>query len=117
MGKSLVESCKKMSDPITLEIFNHLVQLAALELAPQEAEYVRRELNNQLKAIQELEAIPLDREATITSHGVAYTEQNSPAPRPDEWIPYPDVNELLAQAPEVEDRYIVVPDIPHTTLE
>jgi aspartyl-tRNA(Asn)/glutamyl-tRNA(Gln) amidotransferase subunit C len=106
-----------MSDPITPEIFNHLVQLAALELAPEEAEYVRRELNNQLKAIHELEAIPLDSAVTITSHGVPYSAQSSPAPRADEWIPYPDVNELLAQAPEVEDRYIVVPDIPHTTLE
>ncbi len=106
-----------MSDPITPEIFNHLVQLAALELAPEEAEYVRKELNKQLKSIHELEAIPLDRAAAITSHGVPYTEQISPAPRTDEWIPYPDVDELLAQAPEVEERYIVVPDIPHTTLE
>ncbi len=106
-----------MSDPITPELFNHLVQLAALELSPEEAEYVRRELNHQLKSIHELEAIPLDSGVKITSHGVPYTEQSSPAPRPDEWIPYPDVNELLAQAPEVEDRYIVVPDIPHTTLE
>jgi aspartyl-tRNA(Asn)/glutamyl-tRNA(Gln) amidotransferase subunit C len=106
-----------MSDPITPEIFNHLVNLAALELDPQEAEYVRRELNNQLKAIHELEAIPLDGAVTITSHGVPYTDQTSPAPRADEWIPYPHVQDLLAQAPELEDNYIVVPDIPHTTLE
>jgi aspartyl-tRNA(Asn)/glutamyl-tRNA(Gln) amidotransferase subunit C len=106
-----------MSDPITPEIFQHLVQLAALELTPDEGEYIRRQLNNQLKVIQELEAIPLDAGITITSHGVPYTAQNSPAPRADEWIPYPDVEELLAQAPQVEDRYIVVPDIPHTTLE
>ncbi len=106
-----------MSDLITPELFNHLVQLAALELSPEEAEYVRRELNHQLKSIHELEAIPLDSGVTITSHGVPYTLQSSPAPRLDEGIPDPDVNELLAQAPEVEDRYIVVPDIPHTTLE
>ena len=49
-----------MSDPITPEIFAHLVDLAALELSPEEAEYLRRQLNNQLKAIHELEAIPLD---------------------------------------------------------
>jgi aspartyl-tRNA(Asn)/glutamyl-tRNA(Gln) amidotransferase subunit C len=106
-----------MSDPITPEIFNHLVQLAALELGAEEAEYIRRQLNNQLKAIHELEAIPLDSAVAITSHGVPYTSVTSPAPRPDEWIPYPDVEAILAQAPEVEDRYIVVPDIPHTTLE
>ncbi len=106
-----------MSDPITLEIFNHLVQLAALELGEEEAEYIRRQLNNQLKAIHELEAIPLDGAVAITSHGVPYTPVSSPAPRNDDWIPYPDVEAILAQAPEVEDRYIVVPDIPHTTLE
>jgi aspartyl-tRNA(Asn)/glutamyl-tRNA(Gln) amidotransferase subunit C len=106
-----------MSDPITPEIFDHLVQLAALELSAEEAEYIRHQLNNQLKAIHELEAIPLDNAVAITSHGVPYTAETRPAPRPDEWIPYPDVDAILAQAPEVEDRYIVVPDIPHTTLE
>jgi aspartyl/glutamyl-tRNA(Asn/Gln) amidotransferase C subunit len=106
-----------MSDPITPEIFTHLVHLAALELSPTEGEYIRRQLNNQLKAIHELEAIPMDDTVTVTSHGVPYTIQTSPPPRADEWIPYPDVADLLAQAPEVEDRYIVVPDIPHTTLE
>ena len=106
-----------MNDPITPEVFHHLVQLAALELTPEEGEYIRRQLNNQLKAIHELEAIPLDASITITSHGVPYTAQTSQPPRPDEWIPYPDVDELLAQAPQIEDRYIVVPDIPHTTLE
>ncbi len=106
-----------MSDPITPDIFDHLVQLAALELGAEESEYIRRQLNNQLKAIHELEAIPLDSTVAITSHGVPYTMANSPAPRADEWIPYPDVDAILAQAPEVEERYIVVPDIPHTTLE
>ena len=41
----------------------------------------------------------------------------SPAPRADEWRPYLDVADLLAQAPQLDERYIVVPDIPHTTLE
>ena len=106
-----------MTDPITPEIFAHLVHLAALELSPDEAEYVRRQLNNQLKVIRELEAIPLDNGIAVTSHGVPYPAQTSPAPREDAWLPYPDVADLLSQAPQVEDRYIVVPDIPHTTLE
>lgn len=106
-----------MSDPITPEIFNHLVRLAALELGPDEAEYVRRQLNNQLNVVRELEAIPLDGAVSVTSHGVPYTAQTSPALREDTWLPYPDVADILSQAPEVEDRYIVVPDIPHTTLE
>jgi hypothetical protein len=38
------------NQPITQELFDHLVGLAALELSPQEAEYLRKELNNQLMA-------------------------------------------------------------------
>ena len=106
-----------MSDLISVETFNHLVGLAALELDEEQAEYLRRELNNQLKSIKELEAIPLDDEIVVTSHGVPYTAATSPLPREDVWQPYPAPEEVLAQAPETEDGYIVVPDIPHTTLE
>jgi len=105
-----------MSDAITPEIFDHLVELAELELTHQEAEYLRRELNNQLKAIHELEAIPLDQEITITSHGVPYPPENRPAIRADEWHPYLDPAAILSEAPETEDGYIVVPEIPHTDL-
>src|SRR5512135_2155122 len=106
-----------MTDQINPELFAHLVDLAALELDPSEAEYIRSQLNNQLKAIQELEAIPLDDSTRLTSHGVPYTPQISPALRQDEWLPCASADAILAQAPETEDRYIVVPDIPHTTLE
>lgn len=106
-----------MSEAITLELFNHLVELAALALEPGEAEYVRKQLNNQLKAIQELEAIPLAGDVKSTSHGVPYTAETSPALREDEWRPYPNAQGILAQAPETSEAYIVVPDIPHTTLE
>lgn len=106
-----------MTEPITPELFKHLVQLAALELPPEEAEYLRRQLNNQLKAVHELESIPLDPATPITSHGVPYTPQITPPIRPDEWAPYPEPDQILAQAPETEDRYIVVPEIPHTELE
>ena len=107
----------KASDSITPELFNHLVQLAALDLSAQEAEYLRKELNNQLKAIHELEAIPLDAETKITSHGVPYTAQSTPEIRADEWVPNPHPEEILAQAPETEDGYIIVPEIPHIDLE
>jgi len=106
-----------MSDQITPEIFDHLVGLAALELSAEEAEYLRGQLNNQLKAIQELEAIPLPADLQITSHGVPYTSETSPAPRGDEWAPYPAPGGILAQVPQADGRYIVVPDIPHTDLE
>jgi aspartyl-tRNA(Asn)/glutamyl-tRNA(Gln) amidotransferase subunit C len=108
---------KNMTDQINPELFAHLVDLAALELEPAEAEYIRSQLNHQLNAIHELEAIPLDESTGVTSHGVPYTPQISPALRTDEWLPSPVADAILAQAPQTEDRYIVVPDIPHTTLE
>ena len=43
-----------MDDEISPDLFNHLAELAA-----DEAEYLRRQLNNQLKAIHKLETIPL----------------------------------------------------------
>jgi len=106
-----------MPDSISKETFDHLVDLAALELPPQEAEYILRELNNQLKAISELEAIPLDANLALTSHGVAYTAATSQAPREDVWLPEAHPEEILAQAPQVEDGYIIVPDIPTTKLD
>lgn len=106
-----------MSEEITREVFAHLVELAALELTPQEAEYIRQQLNAQLKAIHALEAIPLDANASVTSHGVPFNAAISPEPRPDEWIPYPHRADLLAQAPDVQGGYIIVPEIPHTDLD
>ena len=105
-----------MADEITPELFDHLVRLAALELSPAEAEYLRRELNNQLTAIHELEAIPLEDDTPITSHGVPYTAESTPAMRLDVWEPHPLPQDILEQAPESEDGYIVVPEIPHTEI-
>lgn len=105
-----------MPEEITSELFNHLVQLAALELSPDEAEYLRRELNNQLKAIHELEAIPLQADTPTTYHGVPYTPETSPVIRSDQWLPFPEPEDILAQAPESDDGYIIVPEIPHTEL-
>lgn len=106
-----------MSDPISPDIFEHLVTLAALELAPEEGEYLRRQLNNQLKSIQELQAIPIPPETPLAAHGVPYPTAISQPPRPDHWVPSSDAAEILAQAPETDDGYIVVPEIPHTELE
>jgi aspartyl/glutamyl-tRNA(Asn/Gln) amidotransferase C subunit len=106
-----------MAEEITVEIFNHLVELAALELSSEESEYLRGQLNNQLKAVHELEAIPLDPATPVASHGVPYTPENIPPIRRDEWAPYPAPDDILAQAPETDEGYIVVPEIPHTELE
>jgi aspartyl/glutamyl-tRNA(Asn/Gln) amidotransferase C subunit len=105
-----------MIEPITPELFTHLVQLAALELNPEEAEYLRRELNNQLKAIHDLEAIPLAKDTPVTSHGVPYTPEITPPMRGDEWKPDPAGADILPQAPQSEGGYIIVPDIPHIDL-
>jgi aspartyl/glutamyl-tRNA(Asn/Gln) amidotransferase C subunit len=106
-----------MSDEISPELFNHLVELAALELDADEAEYLRSQLNNQLKAIHELETIPLDPDTPVASHGVLYTPASAPSIRADELDPYPDSAQLISGAPETQDGYIVVPDIPHQDLK
>lgn len=106
-----------MSDEITPELFNHLVELAALELSVEEGEYLRKQLNNQLKAIHELESIPLDPSTPVASHGVPYTVETSPAIRDDILTFYPDPARLLTGAPQIENNYIVVPDIPHQDLK
>ena len=106
-----------MREEITIDIFNHLVTLAALELDEKQAVYLRRELNQQLKAIHELEAIPLDADLKITPHGIPYTLETSPSLREDTWLPHLNPDEILAQAPQVDDHYIIVPDIPHEKLD
>jgi aspartyl-tRNA(Asn)/glutamyl-tRNA(Gln) amidotransferase subunit C len=105
-----------MAEAITAAIFDHLVELAALELEAKEAEYLRAQLNSQLKAIRELEAIEVDPEVGITSHGVPYTPDISAVPRADLAAPSDLADAILRQAPETDGRYLVVPDIPHTDL-
>jgi aspartyl-tRNA(Asn)/glutamyl-tRNA(Gln) amidotransferase subunit C len=106
-----------MAELITPEVFNHLVQLAALELSPGESNYLREQLNNQLKAIHELETIPLEGITEINLHGVTYTTETTPAVRSDDWRQNNHSDKILEQAPQVEDRFIVVPEIPHEELE
>jgi aspartyl/glutamyl-tRNA(Asn/Gln) amidotransferase C subunit len=111
--------CKRnlMPDEISPELFAHLVDLAALELTPDESDYLRRQMNNQLKAIRELASIPLDSEIVVAPHGITYSSEISPRNRKDEWGAYPDPERLLKQAPEVENEYMIVPEIPHKDLE
>jgi aspartyl/glutamyl-tRNA(Asn/Gln) amidotransferase C subunit len=106
-----------MDDEITVEVFNHLVTLAALELDQDQASYLRRELNRQLQSIHELAAIPLDEDLRISAHGVPYTKESSPQLRNDDWQPFANSAEILNQSPQLDDNYIVVPDIPHEKLD
>src|SRR3970040_2995937 len=72
------------SERVSPEVFEHLVQLAALEVNPEEAEYLRREMNGQLTAIRELEATQAPEGLPIISHGAPYT---------------PDISQQLRQEP------------------
>lgn len=106
-----------MSDEISVDVFNHLVTLAALELDEEQAAYLRHELNQQLKAIHELAAIPLDDDVQVAAHGVPYTRESTPPLRDDEWLSYPNPQEILDLAPQSADQHVVVPDIPHEKLD
>jgi len=106
-----------MEEEITPEVFEHLVELAALELTDKEKEYIRKELNNQLNAVHELQLIPLDDDILPASHGIVYTPEISPPIRDDKLEKFDVPDKILEQAPEIEDRYIIVPNIPHTDLK
>jgi aspartyl-tRNA(Asn)/glutamyl-tRNA(Gln) amidotransferase subunit C len=106
-----------MADEITTEVFKHLVELAALELTPDEAEYLRKELNSQLRAIHELERIPVPDDVPPAAHGVAFVPALRPGLRDDVARPGAQAEAILKQAPEADEGYFVVPEIPHTELK
>ena len=105
------------NQPITPEIFQHLVQLAQFDLSEEQSEYLRQQLNDQLKSIRQLEAIEIEPGVDITSHGVPYGPDIRPTIRADEVKASGLADDILEQGPDREDRYIVVPDIPHEELE
>ena len=104
-------------DAISAEVFDHLVHLASFELEETEAEYLRSQLNSQLKAIHELAAIEVPADIEATSHGVPYTAEISSPLRRDEIEPCPEADDIVRSAPETDLGYIVVPDIAHEELE
>lgn len=106
-----------MNDVISEETFNHLVDLAALELDKAESQYLLTEMNKQIKSIHELEQTPMDVNTPPARHGVPFPSSICPPLREDLVDTYPQVEALLGQVPVAEDRYIIVPDIPHTELE
>ena len=106
-----------MAEEITKEIFTKLVSLAALELNPDEGEYLRGQLNKQLLAVHELESIPLSTDVPLARHGVPFPVEISPELRKDAWQPFPNSSEIMQQGPQTSENYFVVPEIPHTRLE
>ncbi len=105
-----------MSEEITRDVFDKIVELAALELEEEEAEYIRRQLNDQLTAIAELEAVPLDEDTPPAAHGVPYGPEISAPARRDAHDPFKNPGEILEVAPEEEERYFITPDIPHEDI-
>ena len=106
-----------MTEEITPEIFNRLAELAALELSEEEAAYLRQELNRQLTSVRDLQAVPLDESTPMNLHGIPYSADISAPLRADVPRSYPDPDKILSQIPELDERYIVVPEIPHTDLD
>lgn len=105
-----------MTEEITREIFDKLVELAAMEMDEEKSEYIRQQLNNQLTAITELAAVPLPEDTELAAHGVPYTPNISPREREDRHNPYPNPAEILEIAPETDEGYIVTPEIPYEDL-
>ena len=106
-----------MSELIDPQTFEHLVSLAALELDAAESDYLRRELNNQLKVIDEMAAIPLRGDEPLAARGVPYPPESTQPLRRDDWQSDVPPADILGQAPQTDGGYILVPDIPHTDLE
>jgi aspartyl/glutamyl-tRNA(Asn/Gln) amidotransferase C subunit len=104
-------------DEINPELFARLAQLAALNLDPRESEYLRAQLNGQLRAIADLERIAVPDEVPPAAHGVPFPPDIRPPLRIDRAAVDPILAaRILRQAPEGEEGYFVVPDIEHTQL-
>lgn len=101
---------------ITEQVFQHLVELAQLDLDQAQAEYLRAQLNAQLDVIRQLDEIEVGDDIPASSHGVPYSPLDRGPERADQVQPSNLADEILENAPETEGRYIVVPDIPHEEL-
>ena len=103
-------------DTITIEMFNEFVQVAEVELTPEEAVSIRAKMNEQLKVIHELAAIPLNADLPPVIHGNPYPREIQAPLREDIWTPFENPESIIAQAPRSLDGYIVSPDVPHQKL-
>ena len=97
-------------------LFAELVQTAALDLSPDEAESLRTELNQQMDIIRQLELIPLDENLSPVIHGNPYPSEIRCELRKDEWVPFEHPEDIIAQAPVFQDGCIVSPDVPHQRI-
>lgn len=106
-----------MAEQISPELFDHLVELAALELTAEEAEYLRDQLNKQLKSIEELAAIPIPEGTPPAAHGVPFPADVRAPLRKDQAAFAPEAADIKTGAPQTSEDYFVVPGIPHEELD
>lgn len=92
--------------PIDRAAVDHVARLARLDLTDDERERMRAELSQILEHAEKIQALDLDG-VPPTSHSVSIRN----ALRPDEVTPSLDPEEVLANAPDVEDGRIKVPRI------
>ena len=108
----------KKDNPIPRDIFDHMGGSGCFfPRRNRKKSYLHEQMNNQLNSIRELQAIPIADDIPVTTHGVDYGQDGKPHLRKDDWVACENSGDILAQAPRVENDYIVVPDIPTTELE
>jgi aspartyl-tRNA(Asn)/glutamyl-tRNA(Gln) amidotransferase subunit C len=96
-----------MAEPkISLADVEHVARLARLELAPEDKERMRRELDNILAYIDKLSALDVSN-VEPTAHAVPLTN----VMRDDELIPSLPRDEMLANAPDRTGDFFRVPRI------
>jgi aspartyl-tRNA(Asn)/glutamyl-tRNA(Gln) amidotransferase subunit C len=92
--------------PIDRAAVDHVARLARLDLTEDERERMRAELAQILEHAERIQALDLDG-VPPTSHSVSIRN----AMRPDEVTPSLAPEDVLGNAPEVEDGRIKVPRI------
>ena len=106
-----------MAEAVSRTLFQELAKTGALNISPEEGEMLRTELNEQLEVIRQLESIPLEETLPPVVHGNPYPSEIRCELREDEWKPFADPAEIIAQAPLSREGYIVSPDVVHIKLE
>lgn len=95
-------------DKITPELFEKMVDLAALELTEDESVYLLTEMNHQLASLNELSQVPLAPDLQPSLHGI---DVKGAGPRADVWTPFPHPEAIVALAPVSEEGMVAVPDV------
>ena len=104
------------NDAISKEMFDEFVNVAEVELTPEEADSILAIMNEQLKVIHELAAIPVEADLPPVVHGNPFPVEIQAPLREDIWIPFEHPEEIVKSAPRCRDGYIISPDVAHQTL-